>query len=158
MKCIKREKAQLQYGCPWLVTSKRTRDSPFFFADFCMTSSCAKASSRTTVASEPVFDRAGVRRPSQPPTTATGSSPSPFPLATSTPTPPLPAPLSWNVGRSRFDPSSGTAARVAVNGHSPVREPLLVCTVSHQTHVLHQPTFFFTSLLSAVTVDLSRSC
>ncbi len=27
-----------------------------------------------------------------------------------------------------------------------------------QTHVLHQPTFFFASLLSAVTVDLPRSC
>ncbi len=31
-------------------------------------------------------------------------------------------------------------------------------TVSHQTHVLRQLTFFFSSLFSAINVDLPRSC
>ncbi len=30
--------------------------------------------------------------------------------------------------------------------------------VSHQTHVLRQPTFFFSSMLSVITVDIPRSC
>ncbi len=57
-----------------------------------------------------------------------------------------------------FETFSGGARVLAVLSRGLLKHVTSERTVSHQTNVQRQPPFFFSSLLSAVTVDLPRSC